>query len=130
MGHPAESRISVAGDGGVDGAGPVVDASGEGLGVFEALLAEPHGDGEGTGSVVAENDDGGVGVELGVGAGGDLAHRHEERVGEAGGLELPGFADVEEDGRVGLGADLAEGFCGDFRVEHGSRINRVRRKVG
>lgn len=68
----------VAGDGGVDGAGPVFDASGEGLGVFEALLAEPHGDGKGAGSVVAEDDDGLVGVELLVGAAGDFAHGHEE----------------------------------------------------
>ena len=35
---------SVAGDGRVDGAGPRVDASGEGLGVVEALIAQPHGD--------------------------------------------------------------------------------------
>ncbi len=39
-------------------------------------------------------DDGGVGVELLVGAGGDLAHGHEERVGQAGGLVLPGLAHV------------------------------------
>ncbi len=68
--------LSVAGDGGVDGAGPGVDASGEGLGVVEALLAEPHGYGEGALAVVAEDDDGLVGVELGVGAGGDVAHGH------------------------------------------------------
>ena len=71
MGHPDSDAFLVAGDGGVDGAGPGVDAAGEGLGVVEALIAEPHGYVEGTGSVVAEDDDGGVGVEFGVGAGGD-----------------------------------------------------------
>ncbi len=84
--------------------------------MVEALVAEPHGDGEGAGSVVAEDDDGGVGVELLVGAGGDFAHGHEERVGEAGGLVLPGFADVEEEWGVGLLALLCEGFCGDLGV--------------
>jgi hypothetical protein len=44
--------------------------------------------------VVAHDDDRGVGVEFGVGAGGDLAHRHKEGVGEAGGLVLPGLTDV------------------------------------
>src|SRR5216683_8439259 len=86
--------LLIAGDGGVDGPGPGVDASGERLGVLEALVAEPHGYAEGAGSVVAEDDDGGVGVELLVGAGGDLAHWHEERVGQAGGLVLPGLAHV------------------------------------
>jgi hypothetical protein len=84
----------VAGDRGVDGAGPGVDAAGKGLDLLEALVAQPHSDTEGAGAVMAENDDRGVGVELGVGAGGDFAHGHEERVGEAGGLVLPGFADV------------------------------------
>src|ERR1700677_3039302 len=74
---------SVAGDGGVDAAGPRVDAACEGLDLLKALIAEPHRDAEGTGAVVAENDDGGVGVEFGVGAGGDFAHGHEERVGKA-----------------------------------------------
>jgi hypothetical protein len=104
----------VAGDGGVDGAGPGVDAAGEGLNLLEALVAEPHGDAEGAGSVMAEDDDGGVGVELGVGAGGDFAHGHEQRVGEAGGLELPGLADVEEEGGLRLLALLGECLDGDF----------------
>ena len=110
---------SVAGDGRVDGAGPGVDAAGEGLGLVEALLAQPHGDVEGAGSVVAEDDDVGVGVELLVGAGGDVAHGHEDGVGEVGGLELPGLADVEEDGGIGLGAEFSEGFGGYLGREHG-----------
>src|ERR1700722_18198999 len=52
---------SVARNVGVDGAGPVVDAAGEGLRVLEALVAQPHGDGERTLAVMAEDDDGLVG---------------------------------------------------------------------
>ena len=122
---------SVAGDGGVDGAGPGVDAAGEGLSALEALAAEPHCDGERALAVVAENDDVGVGVEFGVGTRGDVAHGHEEGIGQAGGLKLPGLADVEEDGRVRLrgGTELDEGLRGDLRIGraggrggHGSRI--------
>jgi hypothetical protein len=109
-------ELLVARHGGVDGAGPGVYASGEGLGVVEALVAEPHGDAERTGSVVAEDDDGGVGVELLVGARGDFAHGHEEGIGEAGGLVLPWFADVEEKSRMGLLALLGEGLDGDLGV--------------
>ncbi len=87
-------RRLVAGDGGVDGAGPGVDAAGEGLGVLEALVAEPHGDVEGAGTVVAEDDYLLIWVEFGVGAGGDLSHGHEERVGKGGGLVLPGLSYV------------------------------------
>jgi len=68
----------VAGDFGVDGAGPGVDAASERLGVAKALFAKPEGNVEGAGSVVAHDDDWGVGVELGVGAGGDVAHGHED----------------------------------------------------
>jgi hypothetical protein len=109
----------VAGHGGVDAAGPAVDASGEGLDVFEALIAEPHGDAEGAGSVMAEDDDGGVGVELLMGAGGYFAHGHEEAVGEVGGLEFPGLADVQQKRGVGLLAELGEGLRRDFWLEHG-----------
>jgi hypothetical protein len=92
----------------------VVDASGERLSVIEALIAEPHGYREGAHSVMAEDDDVGVGIEFLIGARGDFAHGHEERVGEAGSLELPGFADIEQDGRVGLLALLDEGFGCDL----------------
>ena len=60
--------------------------------------------------MVAEDDDGSIGVEFGMGAGGDLAHGHEEGVGDAGGLVLPGFADVQEEGRIGLLALLGKGL--------------------
>jgi hypothetical protein len=39
-----DGETSVAGDGGVDEARPGFDASGEGLGLIEALSAQPHGD--------------------------------------------------------------------------------------
>jgi hypothetical protein len=108
--------LLVAGHGGVDGAGPGVDASGERLGVFEALIAKPHGHAERAGAVVAEDDDGGVGVELLVGARGYFAHGHEESAGQAGGLVLPGLANVEEKRGVGLLALLGEGVDGDLWV--------------
>lgn len=77
--------------------------------MFKALLAEPHGDGEGAGSVMAKNDDGLVRIELLVGAAGDFTHGHEERVRKMGGLVLPGFANVQEDEREeGIGGLLAQ----------------------
>lgn len=71
---------------------------------------------------MAEDDDVGVGVELLVRAGGDIAHGDEQRVGDAGGLELPGFADIEEDGGIGLGSQLSVSFGGDLGRQHGVRI--------
>jgi hypothetical protein len=64
--------------------------------------------------VVANDDDGGVGIEFVVGAGGDFSHGHEEGVGEAGGLNLPGFPDVQKEGSVGLLALFCKGFGCDF----------------
>ena len=120
FGH--EIGLLVAGDGGVDGAGPGVDAAGEGLGVGEALFAEPEGYVEGAGSVVAHHHDGCVGVEFGVGPGGDIAHGDQRSVGECGSFVLPGFAYIQENRGVGLLAQLSEGFRCDFEVKHGSRI--------
>ncbi len=96
----------VAGNLWVDGTRPGVDAACQGLGMAEALIAQPQGDIEGTGAVVAHDDDGGVGIEFGMGAGGDFAHGHEERVGDAGGLVFPGFADVQQE-RVRRAADVS-----------------------
>ena len=118
----AADVLLVARHGRVDGAGPGVYTAGEGLGVVEALLAEPHGDVEGAGTVVAEDDDGGVGVELVVGAAGDLAHGHEQGVGEVRRFVLPGLADVEDDGRVGLLAKGDEFLGRDLRGKHKDRI--------
>src|ERR1700733_10911427 len=44
-------RNLIAGDGGVNLHGPGVDAAGDGLSFFEALLTEPVGYGEGAGAV-------------------------------------------------------------------------------
>jgi hypothetical protein len=90
------------------------------LGLVEALLAEPGGDGERASAVVAEDEDGGVFVELLVGAGGDFVHGDEGRGGDVGGGVLPGLADVEEEGRVLGGEEGLELGYGDFEV-HGSK---------
>lgn len=103
---------SVAGDVGIDGAGPGVDATGYGLGVGEALVAEPDGDVEGAGAVVAEDEDGLVFVELLEGALGDVAHGHEGGAFDVGGVVLPGLTYVEEQRRVGgskLGLQVVDG---------------------
>jgi hypothetical protein len=67
---------------------------------------------------MAHDDDGGVGIEFGVGTGGDFAHGHEEGVGDAGGLVLPGFTDIQEEGGVWLLALLGKRCGGDFKFEH------------
>ena len=74
MGSPLFFGELVAGDLGIDLAGPGVDAAGDGLSFVEALLAEPCGYRERAGAVVAEDEDGGFFVELLVGAAGDLVH--------------------------------------------------------
>jgi hypothetical protein len=104
----------VAGNGRVNSAGPGVDASGQGLGVGKSLVAQPEGDIKGARSVVAKDYDRSIGIEFGVGAGGNLAHGHEERVGDVCGLVLPGFADVQQEGRGGLLALAGKGFGRDF----------------
>ena len=63
-------------------------------------------------------------------AGGDVAHGHEGGVWEGGGFVLPGFADVEQEGGVGLPALLDESFGRDFDVRHGSRIYPYRESTG
>ena len=112
--------LSVARDRGVDGAGPGVYAAGEGLSPVKALLAEPHGDVERTGAVVAENDDGFVRIKLVVSAAGDFSHGDEGAVLQVSGVELPGFADVEQARRIGLLAKLGELLRGDFGWKHAS----------
>src|ERR1700761_1671847 len=112
---------SVAGDGGVDDARPEVDAASDGLGLLEALLAEPVGDGERAGAVVAHDGDGLFFVELVEGARADLIHGHEDAVGEVRGGVLPGLADVEQKRRVLGGELLFELVDGDLKF-HGLRI--------
>ena len=115
---------SVARNGGVDGAGPLVDATGERLDRFEALVAHPHGDGERTRAVMADDDVGLVGVKFGVGAGGELGHGDEGCAGDGGSFGFPLFADVEQGGGVGaVCTQLGVSFGGNFRIEHRYRIN-------
>lgn len=108
-------------DGLIDAAGPGVYAAGERLGVLEALVAEPHGDGKRTLSVMTEDDDGLVGIEFGVGAGGDVPHGHQERSGKAGGLGLPGLSDIEQNGGLGGIALLQIGLGGNLWIEHSAK---------
>jgi len=63
---------------------------------------------------MAHHDDGGVGIKLGVGAGGYFSHGHKQGVGEVGGLVLPGFADVQKQGGVLLLALPGKGFGRNF----------------
>ena len=126
-----ETPALVAGDRRVDGAGPLVDAAGEGLDVIEALLAEPHGDVEGAGAVVAEDDGGAIGVEL-LEAGGDIAHGDVGGAGDGGDLELPGFTDVEQQRGTRLMALGGVGVHGDLGrkgVGHAVRIAGARLEI-
>ena len=112
--------MSVEGDGRVNGAGPLVDSAGEGLDVVEALATQPHGDGKGTRAVVTDDDGRLIGVEFGVGAGGDLAHGNADGAGDACGFNLPGLADIEQDGGVcdGFRTNLRIGLRSNFRIDH------------
>jgi hypothetical protein len=96
----------------------VVDTSGEGLDVVEALVAEPHGYAEGARSVMAQDYDMSVGIKLLMGAGGDFSHGHQQAVGQAGSLIFPGFTNVEKERRIWLLTLSDELFCGDFRFQH------------
>ena len=114
----------VAGDGGVDRAGPLVYAAGEGLDVLEALLAEPHGDVEGAGAVMADDDGWAIVIEL-LEAGGDVCHGDEGGAGDGGDVDFPRLADIEQERRGGLMALGGVGVDGDLgrkSVRHGNRI--------
>lgn len=87
--------------------------------MVETLVAKPHGNAERAYSMVAKDDDVGVGVEFLVSAGGDFTHGHKKRVRKAGGLKLPGFADIEQHRGIGLSALVGKDFGRDFRFQHG-----------
>ena len=106
----------VAGDGGVDEAGPGVDAAGDGLGLVKSLLAEPCGDREGASTVMAEDEYGSVFVEFLVGAARNLIHGDEGAAVDVRGGVFPWLADVEEERWVGGGEEGAELFYSDFEV--------------
>jgi hypothetical protein len=113
----------VEGDGGIDGAGPGVDAAGDGLGLVEALLAEPRSNGEGARAVVAKDQDVGLLIELLMGAAGDLVHGEEGAAFDVGRGVLPGLADVEEERWSGRREEGLELGYGDFEI-HGKSFVR------
>ena len=73
--------------------------------------------------MVAENYDVLIRIQLLVGPGGDLSHRHEERIGQTGSLELPWFPHIEQKRCSGLVALLQKGLGGDLRIKHLTRIS-------
>lgn len=108
----------VPGDAWVDRPRPLVDATGQRLCLVEALLPKPHGDVEGAGAVMAEDNQRLVGIELLVGSRGDFAHGHEDGARYGGKLHLPGLADVEQGWGMGLLERLGEGVDGDLWRKH------------
>jgi hypothetical protein len=91
------------------------------LGLREALIAEPGGDGERARAVVAEDEQVLVFVELFEGAGRDLVHGDEGGGCDVCGGVLPGLAYVEEERRVRCGEEgLGLGY-GEFEV-HGKKV--------
>ena len=106
--------------------GPVINAAGERLRVVEALVAQPHGDGERASAMMAQDDDGLVGVKLGMGARGNVAHGDAGGVGERRRRHFPRLADIQQQGRIGLLA-LPEVLLGrDFRRQHEYRVQGAR----
>jgi hypothetical protein len=75
---------------------PRVDAAGYGLACVEALLAQPVGYAQRARSVVAEDEQAIVGVELLVGARGYISHGHEQAAVNLGGCEFPGLTHVDQ----------------------------------
>ena len=51
--------------------------------------------------MVADGDEVGFGVEFLEGAGGNVAHGNRSAAFDVGDLELPGLADVKQDGMTG-----------------------------
>ena len=113
-------------------AGEGVDAAGDGLGFFEALVAKPGGDGERASAMMAEDEDGRFFVQLFEGASGDFVHGDEGGVGDVGGVVFPLLADVEEEWGFGLGEELLELVYGDFEihVEKNTRCNACQKRNG
>jgi hypothetical protein len=103
---------------GVDGSGPAVNSASERLSVLEALLAEPHSHGKRTCSVVTENDNRLIGIELLMRTRGNVAHRHEDRIRKVCGVKLPWLSNVQQEGGIGLFALQCEGFDRDLRRKH------------
>lgn len=76
---------------------------------------------------MTQNDDVVVRVQLLVSPCWNVAHRHENRLREAGRLKFPLLANVEEKKRgqvgiYGLATVFKENFRRDFGIEHDSSI--------
>jgi len=93
--------------------------------MVKTLISKPHCDGEGTGAVVADDDDFLVGVELLVGPGGYVAHGHKDGAGQAGESGFPWLANVEQQGSVRTVALEGKNLRGDFGFKHDVRISCV-----
>lgn len=87
-------RTLVTGYVGIDDLRPAIDTARERLGLLKTLFAEPHGHGERSGSMVAENDDRLVRIELLMSAGWNVSHGHQDRSGQVCSVKLPWLADV------------------------------------
>src|SRR5271156_2845075 len=110
---------SIPGDGGVDFGGPGVDAAAQGLGVFEALVAEPDGDVHGADSLVAKGDEVGFRVQLPEGAARDVAHRNVRAAFDVRSFVLPGLAYVEENVTFGtIGSKQLLQFLRGYLIIH------------
>ena len=89
----------------------------------KTLIPEPHGYGEGTDAVVAQDDDRLVGVQLLVRAEWYVCHGHQDGAGKAGEVGLPGLANVEQQGGVWTLALKSKDLSRDFGFKHGVRIS-------
>ena len=128
---PDDAELSlIAGDRGVDGAGPVVDAAGQGLDVVEALVAEPHGDGEGTDAVVAHDDDRLVGVELAWARDGNSPMGIRSESGRLAVSNSQGSRTSSRSGGLGCLRNWRKASAVIFGIEHGISIIDLIRHQG
>lgn len=87
--------------------------------MLEALFAQPCGHGHGPHAMMADGDDAGVGIKLLIGAGRDLAHRHEDASVDLCFLKLPFLSYIEQNtGGMALGEQLPELMCRNLIVQH------------
>ena len=80
----------------IDFAGPGVNAARDGLRGLKSLLAEPVRDAQGTGSVMAEDEQAVVGIKFLMCARRNIAHGHQQATIDLCGCVLPGFANVDQ----------------------------------
>jgi hypothetical protein len=108
----------------------MIDAAGKGLNMFKSLIPQPHGHRERTSSMVAEHDDGLIGIEFLVSPRGDIAHGHEDGFRKVRGTKLPWFPNVQEDRWVRLLALLGKSLGGDLRRKHRLTVSQEAVRIG